>query len=122
MLLIAVIGANGLLKGTNKDHLKDAARWVREQADPGDTLFTNNRIMAYYADRTKLRVRVIEDWDWVAPLLEKGALRKHDFTLLDIGDNAYGRRWMTKIAGRPPDFSARNRDNRYVYGYRRSGG
>ena len=119
LALIAIIGINGLMKTSSRGHLKEAAQWVRQHSNPGNTLFTNSRLMAFYSGIPTERIKRDELWVSVGYRLTQGIDAKYDFLLLDIGDNPPGRDWMDRTVGRKPDATFKNLYESYVYIYRR---
>lgn len=49
MLLVIVVGMAGLDLRTTEQHLKEAGLWLRDNARPGDRLYSNSRIVVYYS-------------------------------------------------------------------------
>ena len=51
VLVLALGGIKGLDLFTGKSYIKAAGLWLRDNAPPGASVYTNNRILAFYAGR-----------------------------------------------------------------------
>jgi len=83
VVLVIVAGIEGLGLFTEKNHIKDAGRWIATNSQPDARLMTNSKILAHYAERDEYEVR--PEWFQVSNVLRKNLWRNYDYLAIRVG-------------------------------------
>ncbi|HSH43161.1 MAG TPA: hypothetical protein VK973_13630 [Arenicellales bacterium] len=81
-VLLVVESLEGLDVATGKHYIKDAGLWLRASAPPGSTLYSNNRILAYYAGLEKALPDARYTWEEAMQQVWTDNWRRHDYFAL----------------------------------------
>lgn len=84
VVLIAIESLDGLDVATRKHYLKDAGLWLRANAPPGSSVYSNNRIIIYYSGLDKGRPNAAHTWTEAMREVWTGGWRDYDFFVLDM--------------------------------------
>ena len=82
VLLLLVVAISGLDTFTNKQYIKRAGLWIKENTPAHSTLFSNDAKLIYYSGKHAYRSNYA--WDYVTKLAEGQQLLKYDFVALNI--------------------------------------
>lgn len=119
VLFIVVSGIEGLGLGTNKRHIKDAGHWIAEQTDESSTLFTNNKILAYYTGKDASNYELAVDWRHLVQVIAQKRFQDYDTVAVRVGRKVNHRaERLVKMVGRQPDQMFVNSKNDLVFVYR----
>jgi len=77
-------GAVALVPETDRFHLREAGQWLASRAAPGDSLYTNNRVVEFYAGTGPGRQDAEYSWQAAMRTVWRGRWREYDFLALEI--------------------------------------
>jgi len=80
--LIIVESVEGLDLSTEKRYLKDAGLWLRANAAPGSSVYSNSRILVYYSGLRESRSNREHTWDAAMREVWTDDWRRHDYFAL----------------------------------------
>lgn len=80
--LLAIEAMEGLDVATTKLHIKDAGLWLRANAAPGDTVYSNDRILVYYSGLNETRTGIEYSWQAAMSEIWSDGWRDHDYFAL----------------------------------------
>lgn len=86
-VLIAVESLDGLDVATGKRYLKDAGLWLRANAPPGSSIYSNNRIVVYYSGLEKGRRNAAHTWDEAMREVWTDNWRAYDYFALAMAES-----------------------------------
>lgn len=81
-VLIGIQSLDGLNVGTRKHYLKDAGLWLRSNAPPGSSIYSNDRILLYYAGAEERRPGTGHSWDAAMQEVWSDGWRNYDYFVL----------------------------------------
>lgn len=82
VVLIAIQSLDGLNIGTRKHYLKDAGLWLRSNAPPGSSIYSNDRILLYYAGLEEARPGTGHTWEAAMQEVWSDNWRNYDYFVL----------------------------------------
>jgi len=85
VLLVLLLGAqtvDGLDTATEKRHIKEAGLWLRANAAPGSTVYSNSRILVYYSGLREIRSDPGYTWEEAMSELWTDRWQAHDYFAL----------------------------------------
>lgn len=82
VVLLAVQTVDGLDTATEKRHIKEAGLWLRANAAPGSTVYSNSRILVYYSGLREIRGDPSYTWDEAMSELWTDQWQAHDYFAL----------------------------------------
>lgn len=116
---IVISGIEGLGLGTNKRHIKSAGQWIGEQTEDGSSLFTNNKILAYYTGKDAANYELAVDWRHLVQVIAQKRFEDYDTVAVRVGRKVSHRAdRLKKMIGREPDRMFVNKKNDQIFVYR----
>lgn len=86
-VLIAIESLDGLDVATQKHYLKDAGLWLRANAPPGSSIYSNNRILVYYSDLEEGKPNAAHTWDEAMREVWTDGWRAYDYFVLAMSES-----------------------------------
>jgi len=80
--LILVESLEGLDVGTDKRYLKEAGLWLRANAPPGSSVYSNNRILVYYSGLEEPKSGDVHSWEAAMREVWTESWRDYDYFAL----------------------------------------
>ena len=110
-LLLAIGAVDGLVSfGATKHHLREAGAWIRAQPQKEKRVFSNDRILGYYAGHESPETLQNIPWDETRRFLEGDADQDYEFVALRFRRRMVEEaEWATKRIGVEPVQEFRNR-------------
>lgn len=81
-VLIAIESLDGLDVGTSKHYLRDAGLWLRANAPPGASFYSNDRILTYYSGLEEGKPNAEHSWREAMQEIWTNDWRSHDYFAL----------------------------------------
>jgi len=81
-VLLLIQTVEGLDIATGKRHIREAGLWLRGNAEPGSTLYSNDRILVYYSGLREARADATYTWTEAMQVLWTDTWQSHDYFVL----------------------------------------
>ncbi len=86
-IVLAGVSIEGLDVGTDKLFVKTAGQWINENLSEDDSLYSNNKLVIYYAKRgSEANLKFLYNMDILRLLMDTGQIKSFDYIAL-IGNN-----------------------------------
>ena len=110
-VFLAAGAVDGLVSfGATKHHLREAGAWIRSQPGEDKRVFTNDKILGYYAGQRFPQKVTGDDWEATRAFLENGSHSDYDFVALRFRRRRDSQAaWAVARVGEPPIQEFRNR-------------
>ncbi len=89
LVLAILLGVNGLDVFTDKKHLAEAGRWIRENTPADATLHSNNLILVHYSGKDAFHEDDNYSWKHSYLVIKNKKWKEYDYIAIELGDNDY---------------------------------
>ncbi|NND81391.1 MAG: hypothetical protein HKN50_03065 [Gammaproteobacteria bacterium] len=89
-IVLAGISADRLTQTTNKLHLKTAGLWLAENVSAGERVYSNDKLIIYYADRNpEENLKHLYSTDMLYEFHQTNQVRNYDFIAFNLDNRIY---------------------------------
>jgi len=86
-VLLAVEAVDGMDVTTDKQYLKKAGLWLRQNVGKQDTIYSNSRILVYCSGLRETEDDLVHTWREAMTILWTDRWQKHDYFVLDMKES-----------------------------------
>lgn len=109
-VLLVLTALDGVYEPTDKDYLKEAGLWIKQNAPAEATLFSSDQLILWYSGRGGHERPARYAWDSVLDLVRSPRLLQYDYLAVRLKrKESDHERSLVAVLGKPPDAVFENR-------------